>query len=325
MVLEANEAIKSMNRLGKNRLPFFFIIDFEMEAIRIHQLASQLPEGISFYSPRFHFGIDSVKPDKQFIFNRNPASFDDYNVLFQKVLKEINLGNSFLVNLTLPTPIDSNFSLSEIYQCARAKYKLLVEDEFVMFSPETFIEIKEGVISSFPMKGTIDGSSPDAAQLILNNPKEIAEHHTIVDLIRNDLSMVARNVEVKNFRYIDKINTNSGILLQVSSEISGILPKNYPENIGNILFTLLPAGSITGAPKPKTQDIIGRIENQKRGYYTGICGFFDGQNLESAVMIRFIENKNQSLQFRSGGGITFQSNVWNEYQELIDKIYVPIA
>lgn len=325
MVFAKKEAISYMNELGKSRLPFFFLVDFEMEAIQIMQLTAQLPEGISFCSPHFHFGIQPYRNNKKLSFSRSPVPFDDYNVLFKKVLKEINLGNSFLVNLTLPTPIGCNFSLSELYQCAHAKYKLLINDAFVVFSPETFVEIKDGIISSFPMKGTIDESVPNAAQNIRDNPKEIAEHHTIVDLIRNDLSMVARNVEVKKFRYIDRIPTNAGVLLQVSSEISGILPENYPEIIGSIIFTLLPAGSISGAPKCKTLDIISKVENQKRGYYTGICGFFDGQNLESAVMIRYIENIENSLQFRSGGGITFQSDALHEYQELIDKIYVPIV
>ena len=137
--------------------------------------------------------------------------------------------------------------------------------------------------------------------------------------------MVASNVEVTKFRYIESIQTHNGRLLQVSSEIMGVLPANYPEHIGDILFTLLPAGSVSGAPKTKTLEIIRNAEKQKRGYYTGICGIFDGRNLDSAVMIRFIENKNNNLQFRSGGGITFQSDVIHEYNELVDKVYVPIA
>jgi para-aminobenzoate synthetase component 1 len=136
--------------------------------------------------------------------------------------------------------------------------------------------------------------------------------------------MVAKKVRVKRFRYIDKIITHESELLQVSSEITGELPKNYGENIGSIIMKLLPAGSICGAPKQKTLEIIKEAENDDRGYYTGIFGIFDGINLESAVMIRYLEQKDDKLIYRSGGGITALSNASDEYQELIDKVYVPI-
>jgi len=88
---------------------------------------------------------------------------------------------------------------------------------------------------------------------------------------------------------------------------------------------MLPAGSVTGAPKKMTTSIIRDIENSDRGYYTGVCGVFDGESLDSAVMIRFIELQNGMMQFRSGGGITFMSQAREEYEELIEKVYVPIA
>jgi len=88
---------------------------------------------------------------------------------------------------------------------------------------------------------------------------------------------------------------------------------------------LLPAGSITGAPKSKTVEIIAKAENYKRNYYTGIFGVYDGNTLESAVMIRFIEKDFGQLYFKSGGGITSMSDPVKEYDELIQKIYVPFA
>jgi len=179
-------------------------------------------------------------------------------------------------------------------------------------------------ISSYPMKGTIDASIPDAEKKILSDEKEKAEHATIVDLIRNDLSMVAENVEVKKYRYIDMVRSNNTDLLQVSSHIEGTLPDNYLQNLGEIIFKLLPAGSVSGAPKKKTVEIILQTEQYDRGFYTGICGFFDGQNLESAVMIRFIEKIDNQLIYKSGGGITFLSEAEKEYEELIQKVYVPI-
>jgi len=102
------------------------------------------------------------------------------------------------------------------------------------------------------------------------------------------------------------------------------MPKGYRDRLGEIVFSLLPAGSVTGAPKGKTLAVIREAEKADRGYYTGICGSFDGNNLDSAVLIRFIENNNGILHFRSGGGITFLSEAIKEYQELLDKVYVPI-
>jgi para-aminobenzoate synthetase component 1 len=174
------------------------------------------------------------------------------------------------------------------------------------------------------MKGTIDASLPDAESKLLADPKEAAEHTTIVDLIRNDLSKVADNVIVNRFRYVDRIHTNAKDLFQVSSEISGRLPRDFPENIGNILNALLPAGSVSGAPKKRTLEIIREAEREPRGYYSGVFGTFDGQTMESAVMIRFIEQTCTGLQYRSGGGITHLSNPVAEYMEMLDKVYLQI-
>jgi para-aminobenzoate synthetase component 1 len=174
------------------------------------------------------------------------------------------------------------------------------------------------------MKGTIDASLPNAEERVLSDPKELSEHVTIVDLIRNDLSAVATNVKVNRFRYLEKIRTNQKDLLQVSSEIVGDLPDDYGSHMGSMLMALLPAGSVSGAPKKKTLQIIREAEKERRGYYTGVFGYFDGQNLDSAVMIRFIEQVDGNFCYRSGGGITIHSEVEKEYQEAIDKIYVPV-
>jgi len=174
------------------------------------------------------------------------------------------------------------------------------------------------------MKGTIDASVQNAAQQILKDKKELAEHNTIVDLMRNDLSLVSKNVKVDKFRYIDLIKTSGKDLLQVSSEISGQLPVNFTEYIGDILFSILPAGSVSGAPKTKTIEIINKVENYNRGYYTGIFGYFNGNDIDCGVMIRFIEKSDNRLVFKSGGGITVNSDLNNEYEELINKIYVPV-
>jgi para-aminobenzoate synthetase component I len=268
---------------------------------------------------------ESIIIDKEIAFNKYPLSLDDYTLKFQLLKRQINEGNTYLCNLTCETPIDINLTLKEIFQASKAKYKLLYEDKVLVFSPETFISIRNKQISSNPMKGTIDAAIDNAEQKILDNKKEIAEHYTIVDLIRNDLSMVARNVQVEKFRYVEKIGTNNKDLLQISSLITGELDDDYHSRIGDILFTLLPAGSICGAPKKRTLEIIKEIEGYNRGFYTGVVGIFDGENLDCGVMIRYIERTTNGLVFKSGGGITSFSDVASEYQEMIDKVYVPIT
>jgi para-aminobenzoate synthetase component 1 len=247
-------------------------------------------------------------------------SFEDYLQKFEFVKKEIEYGNSFLVNLTAATKIDTNLTLEMIAHNAHSKYICYLKDQFVSFSPETFIQIKNGKIMTFPMKGTIDASIPNAKELILSDIKEVAEHATIVDLLRNDLSKVAKNVRVTKYRYYEEIKIQQGTIGQVSSEIEGTLPYNYNEIIGDIIFNLLPAGSVSGAPKNKTKEIIAKAEQAERGYYTGVAGYFDGTNLDSCVLIRYLQADNI---YRSGGGITAQSEVLKEYQEMIDKVYVP--
>ncbi len=119
---------------------------------------------------------------------------------------------------------------------SRSRYKIWYDGQFVCFSPEIFVTIHDGIIRSFPMKGTIDAGIPDAERVILNDKKEIAEHYTIVDLIRNDLNSVSKRVRVERFRYIDTIVTNEKKLLQVSSEVCGELDGNYLSHIGDIIL-----------------------------------------------------------------------------------------
>lgn len=310
---------EKMNDLGAKKVPFFFMIDFLKEKGEVIPL-SELPSSIQFTINE----TNSVKNQQDFIFKSYPTSFQFYQKQFEIVHQNLLLGNSYLTNLTCSTPIETNLSLQQIYQFTQAKYKLNYKNQFICFSPEIFVKIKDRKISSFPMKGTIDASLPNAEDQIINDEKEAAEHATIVDLIRNDLSLVAENVQVKRYRYIDELITSDKKLLQVSSEIEGDLDEDYFSEIGSIFSKLLPAGSICGAPKKKTIEIILEAEDYQRNFYTGVFGVFDGENVDSAVMIRFIEEIEGELVFKSGGGITAKSDCESEYNEMIQKIYVPI-
>ncbi|MBT8284898.1 MAG: aminodeoxychorismate synthase component I, partial [Flavobacteriaceae bacterium] len=128
-------------------------------------------------------------------------------------------------------------------------------------------------------------------------------------------------VEVTKYRYYEVLRSEGKEIGQVSSEIRGKLLPEFRTSIGDLLREMLPAGSISGAPKPKTCELIQEIEGLPRGYYTGVAGIFDGKALDSCVLIRFID---QNGMFKSGGGITAQSTLESEYQEMIDKVYVPV-
>ncbi len=323
MLIPAEKVFELMNAFGNRQQPFLFGIDFELKKGFFVKPEKAAAAGIYFNVNGTGNDLDVGSSDVPVKLVKHPVEQSEYGQAFNIVHRNLAEGNSYLTNLTFPTAIELNVSLPEIFARSKARYRLLFADKFVVFSPEIFIQIEAGIIHSFPMKGTIDASLRDAEKVILADPKETAEHNTIVDLIRNDLSIVATNVKVNRFRYIEEIVTHEKTLLQVSSEISGTLQENYLSNLGNIVSKLLPAGSISGAPKAKTLQIIREAETYSRGFYTGVFGYFDGSKLDSGVMIRFIKKENDKLFFCSGGGITANSNPQAEFNELKDKIYVP--
>jgi para-aminobenzoate synthetase component 1 len=281
---------------------------------------ADLPEDISFSLAQHR---TQTYHDKKISYNFTPISKERYTQAFQTIQEEIARGNTYLINLTFPSKFTIDYSLKEIYDYTDAKFKLLFKEKFVCFSPERFIKIKDNTIFTHPMKGTIDATIPHAKEKILANEKEMAEHTMVVDLLRNDLSMVAKKVRVEKFRYVESIKAGERELLQVSSKIKGELEANWQSQIGDILTTLLPAGSITGTPKKITTKLIKQVEGYDRGFYSGVFGFFDGESLDSAVMIRYIEKVGDALYYKSGGGITIDSDLDAEYDEMCEKIYVP--
>lgn len=314
------EIIDKINRLASQDEPFLFVINYQGDKAFIRQLSDINPEECLFDFEGRGNSSDEMKNNSEKIAEISwqiaPPLYEDYERSFGIVKSNIMAGNSYLTNLTCKVPVSCNLSLEDIFNQAKGKYKLLLrrkrtqaEDKahlkeealnkahlkeenieeilnpFVCFSPETFVRIKGGRIYSYPMKGTLDASLPDAEKQLMEDRKEAAEHATIVDLIRNDLSRVAENVRVDKYRYIDVLHTNKGDILQTSSEISGRLPEDYPQHLGEILDAQLPAGSITGAPKDKTMQIIHEAEGYDRGFYTGIMGIYDQGELLSLIHI----------------------------------------
>ena len=314
-----------INELAGREEPFLFLVDFEGRKPQVYTPVEASEAGL-FFHIRGHTNRTTVTARTRNVELRSkPVSFERYEQAFRLVRSHILHGDSYLANLTFPTQIELNIGMEEVFDHGNAPYRILKKDEFTCFSPECFIRTGNGKVYSYPMKGTMDASVPDARGKLMKSDKERWEHHTIVDLIRNDLSMISRDVEVTRFRYIERVEGHRQSLLQVSSEIRGNLDPGWKKQLGTLLFSILPAGSISGAPKKKTVEIIRKAEQAERGYFTGIFGYFDGENLDSGVMIRYMEKTPDGMQFRSGGGITGHSDAATEYDELIQKVYEPIV
>lgn len=314
--------VSALNDLGRRSSPALFIVDFLGEEGWVYGPEDAAARGIR-WDLSGEIARDSVCMEG-FSFDARPFDSLRYRRAFDLVHEEFLRGNTYLLNLTFPSSIRTSLSMGQIFEHSHAPFRLMVPEHFVVFSPESFIRIKDDIISTFPMKGTIDASSRDAERRLLEDSKELAEHTAVVDLLRNDLSKIARDVRVRRFRYVEEIQALGGRLLHSSSEIVGDLRSGWQGRLGSLLKELLPAGSISGAPKNSSVEIIRRVEGTPRGFFTGVFGYFDGISVESAVMIRFIEKVNDGLIFRSGGGLMVDSNPDSEYCELVEKIYVPI-
>lgn len=322
MYCEIEELRERMNCAGEAKTPFLFGMNYEMS------------EGFFISNPMaqedvfFNFNAVGNKRKQSVMetppqISRSPMGLEAYRRKFDIVQQAIAAGRIGVVNLTGRTAIQPTISGKEIFECSTSLYQLYVPGRFVCFSPEIFVKIKNGRISTFPMKGTIDASITNAEEQILNDNKEIDEHRRTVQSMCDDLSLVAKDVHVERFRYVDVVKTTKGALLQTSSEIIGFLKDDYLLKLGDIIVDLLPGISIVGSPKAQALQVIKEAEAQPRGYYCGVAGYFDGEELDTCVLIRFIEiDDSGHYYFRSGGGITANSDCEKEYEELLNKIYL---
>lgn len=300
--------------------PCYFITNFDGSTIEVYspETLAEADIDIAFLN---HYQAQNLTHHLTLSFER--PVFQHYEKKIDAIQEHIKCGNTYVLNLTQPTPLLGKWDFKTIFNQANAPFKIRYKDDFVCFSPEPFIHIEGNQISTFPMKGTIDASLPDAKNRLLKSEKEHAEHVMIVDLLRNDLSQIATNVTVKRFRYMQKIAAGEKELWQSSSHIIGTLPSNWQHHFSDMLQKLLPAGSISGTPKKRTVEIIKETEGYERGFYTGVCGYFDGNVLNSFVMIRFIERSENGFVYKSGGGITLESSANEEFDEMLQKIYIP--
>ena len=188
-------------------------------------------------------------------------------------------------------------------------------------SPETLVKLKDGVLHTFPLAGTRPrGKTPEEDKALeeelLADEKELAEHNMLVDLGRNDLGKISKfgTVEVEKLHSIERYSH----VMHIGSTVRGEIRDN--KDAFDAIEAVLPAGTLSGAPKIRACQLIGELENNKRGIYGGAIGYIDfAGNMDTCIAIRLVFKKNGKVFVRSGAGIVADSDPEKEYQECLNK------
>lgn len=252
-------------------------------------------------------------------------SQSEYENKINTIKKEIAKGNTYQVNYTLKAKFNYDGKLplliAQLLFKQSASYTSVINngDDFIIsFSPELFFKTEEDRIISKPMKGTIKrGVSLDddfeRSEQLKNSKKDRAENIMIVDLLRNDIGKLSKfnSVRTKSLFEIEKYET----LFQMTSTVSGKLSK---KSFAEIIANLYPCGSITGAPKIKTMEIINSLEKESRGFYTGTIGMIRNNDFTFNIPIRTVtlNTKNKTGELGLGSGIVWDSNPKSEFDEV---------
>ncbi|EEU7815398.1 aminodeoxychorismate synthase component I [Listeria monocytogenes] len=269
-------------------------------------------------------------PDSAPLSFKMDTSFPEYTEKIDQIKAEIAAGNTYQINYTvrLQSDVPNNFSSQATYktlqQIGKANYTALLSTndfEIISASPELFFKWKENLLTTRPMKGTIRRGSTEQSDLeahdwLKNDPKNRAENVMIVDLLRNDLGMIAvpGSVKVPKLMTLEPYPT----VWQMTSTVTAETP---PEtDLTTIFKALFPCGSITGAPKARTMEIISALEDSPRGVYCGAIGYFepDGNTIFS-VPIRTIAIADNKAIYGVGGGIVWDSDATSEFSEIHAK------
>lgn len=259
---------------------------------------------------------------------KSDTSIDEYNKKIDFIRSQIELGNTYQTNYTIQftapfnqNAIDYYYFLQKNNQADYCAY-LEFDDYYILsISPELFFKLDNKIITTKPMKGTTARAltnQQDKQQLeFLFSEKNQAENMMIVDLLRNDLSRISKpgSVTVPKLFSAEKYPT----VWQLTSTIQGEL--NEDVNLFKIFQALFPCGSITGAPKTSTMQIIADIENSPRGIYCGTIGYIEPYMNKAMfnIPIRTLTIHNQQMHYGVGGGITWDSTSKDEYSEILAK------
>lgn len=255
-------------------------------------------------------------------------SREEYCSMVEKAKHHIFEGDIFQIVLSNRLEAEYEGSLLNTYRVLRTLnpspymfYFSGTDVEVAGASPETLVKLENGVLHTFPLAGTRPrGKTAEEddrlEKELLADQKELAEHNMLVDLGRNDLGKISRfgTVEVEKYHCIEKYSH----VMHIGSTVRGQIRED--RDALDAVDAVLPAGTLSGAPKLRACQIINDLENNKRGIYGGAIGYIDFTgNLDTCIAIRIAYKKNGKVFVRSGAGIVADSVPEKEYQECINK------
>lgn len=255
-------------------------------------------------------------------------SKEEYCRMVTRAKEYIREGDIFQVVLSNRLEADFEGSLLDTYRVLRtinpSPYMFYFSGDDIEAagaSPETLVKLHDGTLYTFPLAGTRPrGKTIEEDDFLekdlLSDEKECAEHNMLVDLGRNDIGKISEfgSVKVQKYMSIEKFSH----VMHIGSTVQGSIREEY--DAVSAVDAILPAGTLSGAPKKRACEIIDELENIKRGIYGGAVGYLDfNGNLETCIAIRFAFKKNGKVFSQSGGGIVADSVPENEYEETINK------
>ena len=258
------------------------------------------------------------------------ALFDkeQYCKMVEKAKHYIHEGDIFQVVLSNRLEADIEGSLLDTYRVLRMTnpspymfYFSSDDIEIAGASPETLVKLEDGVLHTYPLAGTRPRGKDDEEderleKELLSDEKERAEHNMLVDLGRNDIGKISKMGSVEVEHYMDILRYSH--VMHIGSTVKGTIRED--KDALDAVDSILPAGTLSGAPKLRACELICELENNKRGIYGGAVGYIDFTgNLDTCIGIRLAFAKNGKVFVRSGAGIVADSVPENEYQECINK------
>ena len=259
---------------------------------------------------------------------RNAFSREEFGEMIVKAKNYIREGDIFQVVLSNRIEADIEGSLFDTYRVLRttnpSPYMFYFSSEDIEIagaSPETLVKVNGDKLYTFPLAGTRPrGKTPQEdlklEEELLSDEKELAEHNMLVDLGRNDIGRIAKigSVSVDKYMSIERFSH----VMHIGSTVTGILNENL--DCLAAIDSILPAGTLSGAPKIRACEIINELENNKRGIYGGAIGYLDlSGNLDTCISIRIAFKRNNKVFIRSGAGIVADSVPDNEFDECMNK------
>lgn len=312
MCIGLYDKVLAFDHLAKNA--FLMIHATDESAARIHK--EILEKTISSFNHIAEYSAPSLSWKTQ----RNDREFKND---IAKIIEYIYAGDIFQANLSrrFTAEIQAGFDpiahyahLRNINPAPYSSYMNFGGLTLASSSPERFLQVKDGIIETRPIKGTLPSSLPASA--LQDSEKDVAENVMIVDLLRNDLSKVCEDHSVEVLKLCD-IETFEGLHHMVST-VRGALRAD--KSALDALRACFPGGSITGAPKIRAMEIIDELEQDARGAYCGAIGYigFDGA-MDTAITIRTLVYEDNTVFLQTGGGITAQSDPAKELEETLVK------